>query len=213
MTMRTGFLYRLTFPNGKIYIGITRETLKRRVMRHIQYAREGRNYALSCAIRKYGETSFSSEIIGGGNWDELKSLEIAEIKRLRAIGHGLYNMTDGGDGSLGVSLRVETKLKISSSLRGRKCSDEHRRRVSEAQAGKTIPAEVREKMRQAAKSRVARSPMSEEQKQKIRASLLGKKQTPEHIAKRVAARRANGSYKPEISTGHLHSVCCWCCSN
>lgn len=192
--MRTGFLYRLTFPNGKVYIGITRETLERRVRRHIQYAREGRNYALSCAIRKYGEKSFSAEIINSGNWEELKALEIAEIKSLRANGHSLYNMTNGGEGSLGVILRIETKRKISSSLRGRKCSDEHRRRISESQIGKTIPVEVREKMRKAAKLRIVKNPMSEEQKQKIRASLLGKKQTPERIAKRVAARRANGSY-------------------
>ena len=192
--MRTGHLYKLTFQNGKFYIGITRESLKRRVQRHIQYAREGRNYALSCAIRKYGETSFLAEIIGGGNWDELKLLEIAEIKRLRENGYALYNMTNGGDGSLGVSLKGETKRKISSSLRGRKCSDEHRRRVSEAQVGKTIPDEVREKMRKAAKARVARSPMSDEQRQKIREALAGRKQTPERIAKRVAARKAKGSY-------------------
>ena len=192
--MRTGFLYRLTFPNGKVYIGITRETLERRVRRHIQYAREGRNYALSCAIRKYGEKSFSAEIINSGNWEELKALEIAEIKSLRANGHSLYNMTNGGEGSLGVILRIETKRKISSSMRGRKCSDEHRRRISESQIGKTIPVEVREKMRKAAKLRIVKNPMSDEQKQKIRASLLGKKQTPDRIAKRVAARRANGSY-------------------
>lgn len=53
-----GILYKLTFPNGKSYIGITTESLSRRVQRHVNYARAGKSYALSSAIRKYGEDSF-----------------------------------------------------------------------------------------------------------------------------------------------------------
>lgn len=191
--MRSGILYKLTFKNGKSYIGITRESLDQRIRRHVQYARAGRKLALSCAIRKHGEDSFSSEIIATGVWSELKRLEIESIKIHRASGITLYNMTDGGDGSLGVSLSKETRAKISQSLRGRSCSEIHCKRVSDAQKGKKISNETKQKMRISAMKR-ALKPMSEDQKQKIRTALIGKKQTPERIAKRVAARIANGSY-------------------
>ncbi len=187
--MRTGILYRLNFPNGKAYIGITRETLNQRVRRHILYARQGRMFALSCAIRKHGEHSFVPEILDIAEASELKRLEIEAISEHRRRGIVLYNMTDGGDGSLGVSLSQEVKEKISASLSGRKCSELHRIRVSEAQKGKTISPEAREKMRAAAQARCA-VPMSDEQRQKRREALTGRKQSPELIAKRVAARKA-----------------------
>jgi len=191
--MRRGILYKLTFPNGKAYIGITRESLSQRVRRHIQYARKGKMLALSCAIRKYGEDSFTSEVLASVDSSKLKQIEIDAIREHRMRGVILYNMTDGGDGSLGVALSQETKTKISASLRGRVCTELHRKRVSQAQKGKVIPPDVREKMSLAAKVR-CKSPMSEEQKQKRRDALLGRKQSPELIAKRVAARKANGSY-------------------
>ena len=191
--MRTGILYKLSFPNGKAYIGITLETLAQRVRRHISYARAGRMFALSCAIRKYGEDAFMAEVLRTAESSDLNRIEIETISEYRSRGIILYNMTDGGDGSLGVTPSQKTKDKISASLRGRKCSDQHRLRVSEAQKFKTIPAEVREKMRSAALARCV-YPMSEEQRQKRRNALAGKKQSPELIAKRVAARKAKGSY-------------------
>lgn len=191
--MKTGILYRLNFHNGKAYIGITRESLSQRVRRHILYARQGRAFALSCAIRKYGECSFTAEILLVAEHKDLNRLEIDAIREHRCRGVVLYNMTDGGDGSLGVSVSSETRKKISASLRGRKCSQIHRLRVSEANKGKTIPDEVREKMRASARARCA-TPMSEEQRQKRRDALTGKKQPEGLIAKRVAARKANGSY-------------------
>lgn len=191
--MRIGILYKLTFPNGKAYIGITRETLDKRIRRHILYARQGRMFALSCAIRKYGEDSFASKVLNTAESSELKRLEIEAIREHRQLGIPLYNMTNGGDGSLGVRLSQEVKKKISASLSGRKCSSQHCIRVGEAQKGKIIPQEVREKMRAAAQARCA-APMSDEQRQKRREALAGRKQSPELIAKRVAARKAKGSY-------------------
>lgn len=193
--MRTGVAYKLTFPNGKVYVGITRETLKRRVQRHISYARAGKCFALSAAIRKHGEDSFVAEVVGYGTWDELKEIEIRLIAEYRAQGVGGYNMTGGGDGSLGVPVSDVVREKIAASLKGRTLSAEHRRRVGQAQHGKSIPDATKQKMRQAAIARCIRSPMSDEQKQKISASLSGRKQSKEHVEKRVAARK--------ISTGNL----------
>ena len=193
--MRIGILYKLTFQNGKVYIGITRETLEQRLRRHIAYARSGKSYALSCAIRKYGEKSFIAELISGGSWDELMAMEIAMIKECNSFGPAGYNMTKGGEGSLGVAISSETKEKISKSLTGRKLSDIHRARVGAAQKGKVISEETKEKMRLVKRGGYDRKPMSEGQREKIRVFMLGKKQSPELVAKRVQARMANGSYK------------------
>lgn len=185
---KTGIAYKLTFQNGKVYIGITRETLKQRIRRHIANARAGKPYALSAAIRKYGEDSFRAEVIGTGSWEELRAIEVAEIARHDSLGAGGYNMTGGGEGTLCVAQSPETKAKIAAALLGRKCSDEHRARVSDAQRGKCIPEATREKMRAAAKARAARSPMSQDQKDKIRAALKGRKVPADVVAKRVATR-------------------------
>lgn len=172
-----GIVYKLTFENGKAYVGITTETLSRRVQRHIYYARSNRLYLLSCAIRKYGEKAFSAEVIGSADsWDELVNLEIIAIKKHGCLCPNGYNMTKGGDGSKGVSPTEEKRKKISESLTGRKLTDEHRKAISFAQIGKTIPLETRKRMSDAHKNR---PPMSEEQR-KIRSDAAKR----QHAARR-----------------------------
>jgi len=188
--MRQGIAYKLTFPNGKVYIGITRETLDRRVKRHIAYAKAGKHFALSAAIRKYGEDSFARDVVGTGDWNELKEIEIKLIAQYGSLGSGGYNMTSGGDGSLGVAVPDSVKGKISNSLKGRKLSNDHRKKLSESQIGKIISAETKEKMRLAAIGRV----VTDAQKNKVSDSLRGRKQSQELIAKRVAARMTKGKY-------------------
>lgn len=157
-----GILYKLTFPNGKAYIGITNESLARRVQRHVAYARAGKPYALSAAIRKYGEKSFVAEVIGTcESWDGLVALEVAAVLEYKSLCPHGYNMTGGGEGSFRVTPTPEKRKKISESLSGRKLSDAHRVAVGLAQVGKTIPASTRQKMSAAHKHR---APMSEEQR-------------------------------------------------
>ncbi len=96
---KTGTLYKLTFPNGKSYIGITKHSLEHRIKIHIRASRSGRKLAIYNAIRKYG-----------------------------TFGDGGYNLIDGGEGTLGRSFTVseETKAKISASLTGMKLTEEQR---------------------------------------------------------------------------------------
>ena len=157
-----GIVYKLTFHNGKSYIGITTESLPRRVQRHVNYARANKPYALSAAIRKYGEDSFTSEVIGMADTrEELCSMEMLAIDEHRTMCPYGYNMTGGGDGSRGASPAISTRRKISQSLTGRKLSASHREAVGKAQKGKTIPQDTREKM---SKAHQGRHPMSEEQR-------------------------------------------------
>lgn len=157
-----GIVYKLTFSNGKSYIGITTESLSRRVQRHVNYARTNRPYALSAAIRKYGEDSFVAEIIGNADTrDELFRMEILAIESHKTMCPYGYNMTGGGDGSRGATPAADTRIKISRSLTGRKLSASHREAVGNAQRGKTIPQATRLKMSMAHQGRL---PMSDEQR-------------------------------------------------
>ena len=48
-------------PSSKLYFGVTAASLKRRVSKHLSYARRGSTQKFHRAIRKYGEGSFSAE--------------------------------------------------------------------------------------------------------------------------------------------------------
>ena len=58
----------------------------------------------------------------------------------------LRNLTDGGEGSSGLSISEETRRKMSESKRGRKFSEEHRHKMSEAKRGRKFSEEHRHKM-------------------------------------------------------------------
>lgn len=97
-------------------------------------------------------------------------LEVGLIKRLRAMGTSLVNMTNGGDGFSGYVLSEEakekkrlaligrprseeTKQKLRLANLGKKHTEESRRKMSEAQRKKTVSAEVREKISKAHKGK------------------------------------------------------------
>ena len=175
-----GILYKLTFPNGKVYIGITTETLSRRVQRHINYARENRPYALSAAIRKYGERSFTAEHIASAmSKDDLAVVERILIAQHDSICPNGYNMTGGGEGTYLVKPSHEKRKKISESLSGRKLSEAHRISIGLAQKGKTIPHETRRKMSAAHQGR---PPMSAEQR-----AIRSEAAKRQHAARRFAS--------------------------
>jgi group I intron endonuclease len=159
----TGTLYKLTFPNGKSYIGITKHSIEHRIKIHIRASRSGRKLAIYNAIRKYGEDSFKVQVLAMDNPDNLPMLEISAIKRYGTFGVGGYNLTAGGEGTLGRSFTVseETKQKISISRIGKRPdyqhSDETKRKISERNKGKVISEESKAKMSAAAKNRQARN--------------------------------------------------------
>ena len=182
-------LYKLTFPNGKIYIGITTELLSRRVQRHINYARANKPYALSAAIRKYGERSFVAEHIASAkNKNDLACIERMAIDQYSSICPNGYNMTGGGEGTYHIKPSEEKRKKISDSLSGRKLSDAHRMAVGLAQKGKTIPHETRRKMSAAHQGR---QPMSPEQR-----SIRSEAAKRQHAKRRVALANAGDQHRP-----------------
>jgi len=111
-----GFIYCITFPNGKKYIGQTTKEIEERINEHICVSKTDAQYLLSKAIRKYGENPIVYEAIDIAHGrDELNMLEIEYILFYNTHylkGNG-YNMTDGGEGVVGYRHTEESKRLMS----------------------------------------------------------------------------------------------------
>jgi group I intron endonuclease len=85
--------------NGKMYIGYTTTSLKKRIQLHKDKVKAGCNYIFYCAIRKYGIEKFIWKIIEKiDTFEKLKKREIYWIKKLNTFKGPGYNMTEGGEG-------------------------------------------------------------------------------------------------------------------
>lgn len=131
------------------------------------------------AIKKYGWYNFDHDIIASNlNKSEADNFEKLLIKclKLRDQRFG-YNLTDGGEGTLGRIVSEETKKKISEANKGRVASEEQRRSMSERQKGKTLSDETKRKIGESNKGKKH----TEEAKKKIGNGNKGKKRSKEHI--------------------------------
>jgi group I intron endonuclease len=88
--------------NGKRYVGITGQSLPRRIKDHRLAAKNGSPTAFHCAIRKYGFENFSFEHVASArSRSDLREAERQIIvQEGTSVPHG-YNMTPGGDGRTG----------------------------------------------------------------------------------------------------------------
>jgi len=110
-------LYLITSPTGKQYVGITTLTVNRRMTGHKTGARLGSPYPLHAAIRKYGFDKMVVETLHPSrDLEELHALEIATIARLNTMVPNGYNLTAGGEGTIGHVVSDEHRLVISERL-------------------------------------------------------------------------------------------------
>lgn len=122
-----GALYRLDFPNGKSYIGITSGTVGARFIEHVEQTRRQRKWAVHKAILKYGADSVRVvTLVIADSWDYLCLLERKAIEVFGTFGKAGYNLTEGGDGFRGRHTE-ETKAKIAE--KSRNCTDETREKL------------------------------------------------------------------------------------
>jgi group I intron endonuclease len=119
--------------NNKIYIGYTKNSLKKRFRGHIKKSKTNSNRKLSNAIIKYGPENFKiTKISESSSKQEALELEIKYIKNFNSFEKG-YNMTEGGEGgstTLNRTLSEEHKLKISKALKGLPKTEEHKKQLS-----------------------------------------------------------------------------------
>jgi group I intron endonuclease len=106
-----GCLYQLTSPSGKSYIGISSKSANERWRQHrynaakeIKHKRATECRALYSAMRKYGPDTFTIDVLlESDDWDELSRMERQMIAKLKTRSPMGYNLTDGGDGTLGAT--------------------------------------------------------------------------------------------------------------
>ena len=160
--------------NGKRYVGKTTKTLKERMNRHLSG-----NLYVDRAIRHHGIENFRYGVIktcaSKAELDECERHFIAVLKSKAPYG---YNLTDGGDGGVGVERTSETCAKISAALKGKPKSPEHRAKISATLATHT-----------GEKNSFFGRHHTEESKAKMRAAQTGKKHTAETRAKMSATRK------------------------
>lgn len=155
-------IYRHTSPSGKIYIGITSKSPEERWAKGWGYVRCP---VFMKAIKKYGWDNIKHEVLFTGLSEErVKQLEINLIRHYKRLGLS-YNITDGGDGSLGRFASEETKAKQRARKLGKKLSEEHRAKIRKF---------VHENLKGV--------PLSEETKRKLHEANKGKKPSPQTIA-------------------------------
>lgn len=156
-----GCVYLITSPSGKQYVGQTVAAFETRWEQHCRDAQNGSKFAIHCAIRKYGQNSFTHKILHVGVEDpaQLSSLEIAEIANHGTIVPKGYNMTKGGEGfqlcpeverkrAAGIKaswVRAETREKRMAALKAANARPEVMARRSETAREVGARPEVREK--------------------------------------------------------------------
>lgn len=104
-------IYKITNKiNGKAYIGKSTDIEYRWKQHLLNINKQNFQYALTCALRKYGKDNFEWEIVERCSENELDDKEIFYIKKFDTfVGDGYgwgYNMTRGGDGQNGVGVQV-----------------------------------------------------------------------------------------------------------
>ena len=131
--------------NGKSYVGWTSRTIRDRWNDHILVASQMKNGLFAQAIRKHGVQCWKHDVLQiCSDVNEAKQIEISWIARLNtnhfAGGTG-YNMTNGGDGTLGHKHSTETRQKLSSA--GRSRSVKARERMKKTLAKTNARADVK----------------------------------------------------------------------
>ena len=84
--------------NNKVYIGQTKVSLKLRFQSHLSAARNGKDYIIGKALRKYGEENFYIELLEECTIEELNEREKYWISYFNATNSKFgYNMSIGGN--------------------------------------------------------------------------------------------------------------------
>ena len=193
-----GYVYKITNTvNQKSYVGRSiNEPQKGRIRKHLN---GHGNVHLAKSVKKYGRDAFSVEILEENVFDELlPELEKAYIAKFNTVQPNGYNFTEGGDGLLNPS--PETRRKMSEAQKGKTLSEEHRRKISRSNKGSPGPWKgkkrseaTRRKMSEARKgkslSKEHRRKLSEANKGKK--NWKGRKHTEEARRKLSEARKVN----------------------
>lgn len=181
--MNATTIYTLSDPrSGEVrYVGKTTKSLKVRIANHVSRAKCGENRYTATWIRSLPTRPVIKALAIVEN--ELGSeTEIRLIALLRGRGYRLTNLTEGGEGALG----------LPSSRKGQHLSAEHRANIGAAKIGHTHTAETKAKLAIAARIVHTGRKRPAETSARISAALMGRSLSPEHRAKLKGNQNSKG---------------------
>ena len=200
-------VYKHTAPNGKVYIGVTKQIPTERWQRGLGYRTQQRFYR---AIQKYGWGNFVHEVLFDGlTQEEAERIEIDLIRKYQSNDKNYgYNIESGGNFNKEISEETRQKLReinlsdesltrVREINRKRWADPEEHKKMSERFSGKNNPMygrKIPEKQRQAMIEGLRNSPKCFNQRGE-RASFYGKHHTEESKAKMAAANMGGKSYR------------------
>lgn len=181
--MMNGYkVYKHTAPNGKVYIGITKQAPEKRWKRGIGY--QDNPYFFK-AIQKYGWDDFRHEILAESLTK--KQAEEMEIRLIQEYGSANrengYNIAIGGSAPAPVA---ETKNKISESVFAFWGNDKNKEAMRCSMRGVRRSDNAKKNISAAQKRRF----MNPEERQKVSERQIGRKRTEDAKAKTSASLKA-----------------------
>lgn len=129
-------IYKHTFPNNKVYIGITQQEPEKRWKKGLGY--DSHQILMKRAIKKYGWNNIKHEILFKNlskNDACKKEIELITLYDSTNKQKG-YNVSQGGEGTIGVKPTEESKQKNRIAHLGKKASLETRKKISKSNKGK-----------------------------------------------------------------------------
>lgn len=148
MENRVGVIYKLSSPEGKVYIGQTVQNFNCRLSQHKRAAYnindKTYNYPLYRSIRKHGWTNFSKEVLEKTSELDSKEIEYQEKYNSFDDRYG-YNLYKGGKTT--VEFTEKQKYEMGKSNRGKHLSKEHRDKISVAHTGKILSSATKSKLK------------------------------------------------------------------
>lgn len=156
-----GLIYKLKFPNGKIYIGQTSCSINIRLQKHKTAAFNKKakeyNYPLYRAIRKYGWENVISEIIVDNvTYEDLTNLEVKYQKQFNTTNKKLgYNLIFGSQAGRNfkhtedTKNKIKLKRKLNDHWKGKHHSEESKQKIKMSNRGKTRTQLTKDKISKA----------------------------------------------------------------
>ena len=190
-------VYMHTAPNGKVYIGITKQKLKRRWQNGSGY---NKNSHFKRAIKKYGWDNFKHELLFENLSEEeakRKEIELIAFYKSNDRKYG-YNNSTGGESASGKVLSEETKSKIRKANLGKKLPKETREKISKSNMGRKLSKEQIEIISRTHKGKK----VSEETRKLISINTkkaMNNKEVKEKISKSSRGRKASEETKMKMS--------------
>lgn len=178
-----GIIYKLTFSNGKVYIGMTTVSLKNRIACHRNLAKKEKPKLLvHRAWKMYGDPEVEI-LLSAEHSNILGQAERFFILLYGSYGENGYNLTSGGEES--PMKRPEIAAKVSAIL----SSPEHSKRIKALHTGSKRSEETKAAMSAMRKGMGLGVPKTPEHRRKIgeagkgKSFNLGSKRSPETRAK------------------------------